>query len=244
MEEAISRRQTQQQRRRKQMPEPENSELPGLRQQSDGSTPPSDAAATPEENWSPADWEIARRAVRHEHARQADEARRRQYWTPVIEELSEAYKQALDEGDEAAWLAYAQTLHRLLQPHNWDIDDEGVSIVEAAMAVSDSRSDSAAGSGSSGSGTEKQRRYQARRDGNARVVRRRNADRRGPAMTAVEFDLPLDLSRIAARLRECASLLEAAHEPVEVGHTLRETRFHIDHDPEANPTVIRRRDGE
>jgi hypothetical protein len=136
MEEAISRRQTQQQRRRKQMPEPENSELPGLRQQSDGSTPPSDAAATPEETWSPADWEIARRAVRHEHARQADEARRRQYWTPVIEELSEAYKQALDEGDEAAWLAYAQTLlHRLLQPHNWDIDDEGVSIVEAAMAV-------------------------------------------------------------------------------------------------------------
>jgi hypothetical protein len=32
-----------------------------------------------------------------------------------------------------------------------------------------------------------------------------------------EFDLRLALSRIAARLRECAALLEGGHEPVEVG---------------------------
>jgi hypothetical protein len=43
-------------------------------------------------------------------------------------------------------------------------------------------------------------------------------------MTA-EFDLRLDLSRIAALLPECASLLEGAHDPVEVGqHTARAGR--------------------
>jgi hypothetical protein len=45
---------------------------------------------------------------------------------------------------------------------------------------------------------------------------------------AAEFDPRLDLSRIAARLRECATL-EGGREPVEVGHTLRELAADVDH---------------
>jgi hypothetical protein len=43
-----------------------------------------------------------------------------------------------------------------------------------------------------------------------------------------EFDLRLDLSRITARLRECATLLEGGHEPEEVAHTLRELAADLD----------------
>jgi hypothetical protein len=46
---------------------------------------------------------------------------------------------------------------------------------------------------------------------------------------SAESDLRLDLSRIAARLRECATLLlEGGHDPVEVGHILRELAADVD----------------
>jgi hypothetical protein len=44
----------------------------------------------------------------------------------------------------------------------------------------------------------------------------------------MDFDLRLSLSRISARQREFATLLEGGHDPVEVAHMLRELAQDVD----------------